>query len=160
MSAQREPMTPRGYELLKERLRTFKEVEMPRISREIGAARELGDLSENAEYHAAKDKQGIIAAQIRQMEDKMARAEVIDPSKLSGDRVIFGATVTVEDQETDQTSRFQIVGEDEADTKTNKISYTSPIAKALIGKEEDEEVIVKTPRGKKEYIIMKVEYTA
>ncbi|HUT54568.1 MAG TPA: transcription elongation factor GreA [bacterium] len=153
-------MTPRGYELLKERLRTFKEVEMPRISREIGAARELGDLSENAEYHAAKDKQGIIAAQIRQMEDKMARAEVIDPSKLSGDRVIFGATVTVEDQETDQTSRFQIVGEDEADTKTNKISYTSPIAKALIGKEEDEEVIVKTPRGKKEYIIMKVEYTA
>jgi len=160
VSAQREPMTPRGYELLKERLRTFKEVEMPRISREIGAARELGDLSENAEYHAAKDKQGIIAAQIRQMEDKMARAEVIDPSKLSGDRVIFGATVTVEDQETDQTSRFQIVGEDEADTKTNKISYTSPIAKALIGKEEDEEVIVKTPRGKKEYIIMKVEYTA
>jgi transcription elongation factor GreA len=160
VSSQREPMTPKGYEVLKERLRVLKEVEMPRISREIGAARELGDLSENAEYHAAKDKQGIIAAQIRQMEDKMARSEVIDPGKLTGDRVIFGATVTVEDQETEETSRFQIVGEDEADTKANKISYTSPIAKALIGKEEDEEVIVKTPRGKKEYIIMKVEYTA
>jgi transcription elongation factor GreA len=153
-------MTPRGYELLKDRLKNLKDVEMPRISKEIGAARELGDLSENAEYHAAKDKQGIIAAQIRQMEDKLARAEIIDPGKLSGDRVIFGATVTVEDQETEEKQKFQIVGEDEADTKSNKISYTSPIAKALIGKEEDEEVIVKTPRGKKEYIIMKVEYVA
>ena len=158
MSSDREPMTPGGHKTLREKLRVLKEEEMPRISEEIGRARELGDLSENAEYHAAKDKQGLIAAQIGQIEDKLTRAEIIDPSKLSGDRVIFGATVTIEDADTEKEERFQIVGEDEADTKNGKISYNSPIAKALINKEEDDEVIVKTPRGKKEYIIMKVEY--
>jgi transcription elongation factor GreA len=144
--------------MLKGRLRVLKDEEMPRISKEIGAARELGDLAENAEYHAAKEKQGIIAAHIRDIEDKLARAEVIDPARLSGERVIFGATVTVEDEESGEEQRFQIVGQDEADVKSGKISYTSPIARALIGKDEDDEVVVNTPGGKKEYVIVKVEY--
>jgi transcription elongation factor GreA len=151
-------MTPRGYQTLKERLYHLKEEEMPKISREIGRARELGDLSENAEYHAAKDKQGLLAAQIRDMEDKIARAEIIDPAKLSGRRVIFGATVTIMDADTDEQQTIQIVGQDEADTKSNKISYTSPLARGLIGRELEEEVVVNTPRGKKEYLVMKVEY--
>jgi len=158
LTSDREPMTPLGHKTLKEKLRVLKDEEMPRISREIGRARELGDLSENAEYHAAKDKQGIIAAHIRHIEDKMARAEVIDPARLSGDRIIFGATVTLEDLDTEEEVTYQIVGEDEANTKQNKISYTSPIAKALIGKEEDDEVVVNAPRGKKEYLVAKVEY--
>ena len=99
MNSDREPMTPRGHEALRKRHRQLKDVDMPHISKEIGRARELGDLSENAEYHAAKDRQGIIAAHLRDVEDKLARAEIIDPTKLSGDRVIFGATVTIEDDD-------------------------------------------------------------
>ncbi len=151
-------MTPGGHVALKERLRQYKEEEMPKISKEIGLARDLGDLSENAEYHAAREKQGILAAHIRDMEDKIARSEVIDPAKLSGDRVIFGATVTVEDQETDEEMTFQIVGVDEANKKSNKISYSAPLSKSVIGKEEDDEVTVITPRGKKQYVILKVKY--
>jgi transcription elongation factor GreA len=158
VAAECEPMTPKGYQALKERLYQLKEEEMPKISREIGRARELGDLSENAEYHAAKEKQGILAAQIRDMEDKLSRFEIIDPAKLSGTRVIFGATVTIMDPDTDEEQTLQIVGQDEADTKLNKISYTSPLAKALIGRELDDEVVVNTPRGRKEYLLMKVQY--
>jgi transcription elongation factor GreA len=158
VATEREPMTPAGYQALKERLHRLKEEEMPKISREIGRARELGDLSETAEYHAAKDKQGLLAAQIRDLEDKMARAEVIDPGRLSGTRVIFGATVTLEDTDSGERMTIQIVGQDEADTKFNKISYSAPLARALIGREEDDEVIVTTPRGKKEYRLLKVEY--
>ncbi len=158
MSAEREPMTPSGYESLKLRLKELKEKEMPRISEEIGAARELGDLAENAEYHAAKEKQGMVAARMRAIEDKLARAEVIDPAKLSGPRVIFGAWVTLLDLDTDQEQSVQIVGEDEADSKAGRISYTSPMARALIGKEEGAEAIVQVPKGKKEYEILKVEY--
>lgn len=158
MGVEQEPMTPAGFKKIKEKLKEYKDVEMPKISKEIGAAIELGDLSENAEYHAAKDRQGIIAAHIRDLDDKFARAEVIDPAKLSGDRIIFSATVTVEDLDTGEEMRFQIVGRDEADAKTGKISYDSPLARALIGKEEGDDVVVKTPRGKKEYEITKVKY--
>jgi len=158
VAAEREPMTPRGHQALKERLYHLKEEEMPKLSREIGRARELGDLSENAEYHAAKDKQGLLAAQIRDLEDKLARAEIIDPAKLSGTRIIFGATVTIEDADSGERQTIQIVGPDEADTKANKISYTAPLARALIGREQDDEVVVTTPRGKKGCLIMKVEY--
>ena len=158
MAAECEPMTPGGYQHLKERLYQLKEQEMPKISREIGRARELGDLSENAEYHAAKEKQGLLAAQIRDMEDKLSRAEIIDPAKLSGPRVIFGATVTIMDPDTDEEQTLQIVGQDEADTKLNKISYTSPLARALIGRELDDEVTVNTPRGRRVYLVMKVQY--
>lgn len=158
MASECEPMTPLGYQQLKERLYQLKEEEMPKISREIGRARELGDLSENAEYHAAKEKQGLLAAQIRDLEDKLSRAEIIDPAKLSGTRVIFGATVTIMDPDTEEEQTLQIVGQDEADTKVNKISYSSPLAKALIGRELDDDVIVNTPRGKREYLLMKVQY--
>lgn len=158
MGVEQEPMTPAGFKKIKEKLKEYKDVEMPKISKEIGAAIELGDLSENAEYHAAKDRQGIIAAHIRDLDDKFARAEVIDPAKLSGDRIIFSATVTVEDLDTGEEMRFQIVGRDESDAKTGKISYDSPLARALISKEEGDDVVVKTPRGKKEYEITKVEY--
>ena len=155
---EREPMTPSGYSTLKEKLRLLKEIEMPRISKDIGAAIALGDLSENAEYHAAKDRQGMIAAQIRDMEDKLARAEVIDPAKLSGTRVIFSATVTVEDLETAERGTYTIVGENESDTKSGKISFKSPLARALIGREEGDEVVVNTPRGRKEYEIVEVRF--
>ncbi len=158
MSSDREPMTPKGYAELKKKLRVLKEEEMPRISAEIGTAREHGDLSENAEYHAAKEKQGLVAAQVRQIEDRIARAEVIDPERLSGSRIIFGATVTLEDLNSGEEMRIQIVGEDEADTKSNKISFNAPLARAIINKEEDDEVVVDTPRGKKEYAVVKVEY--
>jgi len=158
VSAEREPMTPRGWELIKEKLKNLKDVEMPRVSREIGAAIAMGDLSENAEYHAAKERQGMIAAQIRQMEDKLSRLEVIDPAKLSGTKIIFGATVTVADLASGDESQFQIVGEDEADSKAGKISYSSPMARGLIGKEEGDEAVVRTPRGAKQYEILRVEY--
>lgn len=158
MSSEREPMTPGGHEALKQRLKQLKEVEMVKISKEIGAARELGDLAENAEYHAAKEKQGIIAAHIRDLEDKLARAEVIDPAKLSGEKIIFSSTVTVEDLDSGESQRFQIVGQDEADSKAGRISYTSPLARAMIGKAEGDEVSVQTPRGVRQYEIVKVEY--
>jgi transcription elongation factor GreA len=151
-------MTPLGWERLKEKLKNLKDVEMPKVSREIGAAIAMGDLSENAEYHAAKERQGMIAAQIRQMEDKLSRLEVIDPAKLSGTKIIFGATVTVSDLNSGDESRFQIVGEDEADSKAGKISYSSPMARGLIGKEEGDEAVIRTPRGAKQYEILRVEY--
>jgi len=153
----RVPMTTRGYAKLREELRRLKEDVRQKLSQEIGKARELGDLSENAEYHAAKEKQGQVEAQIRDMEDRLSRAEVVDVSKLSGSRVVFGATVTVEDGDGEK-AVYQIVGVEEADPKAGKISFESPIARGLIGKEEGDTAQIKAPRGLKELEILKVEF--
>lgn len=134
------PVTPEGHRKLKDELHRLKTVERPKISLEIGAARELGDLSENFEYHAAKDKQGLIEARIRDLEDKLSRAQVIDPSKLSGERVVFGATVVIEDVDSGDERTYSIVGEVEAEAEAGRISVTSPLARALIGREVGDEV--------------------
>ena len=152
------PMTAEGYHALDEDLKRLKTVERPAVIAAIGEARLHGDLSENAEYHAAKDRQGWIEGQIAEIEDKMARAQVIDVSKLSGKQVKFGATVSVVDEDTEEKARYQIVGEHEADVKKGRVSITSPIARAMIGKESGETVEVNTPGGVKAYEITKVEW--
>jgi transcription elongation factor GreA len=152
------PMTAEGYHALDEELKRLKTVERPAVISAIGEARLHGDLSENAEYHAAKDRQGWIEGQIAEIEDKMARAQVIDVSKLSGKQVKFGATVSVIDEDTEEKARYQIVGEHEANVKDGKVSITSPIARAMIGKESGETVEVNTPGGVKAYEITKVEW--
>lgn len=141
------PITPAGLKKLKDELQQLKAVERPKISQEIGAARELGDLSENFEYHAAKDRQGMIEARIRDLSDKLARAQVIDPTKLTGSRVVFGAQVVIEDVESGERRSFQIVGEIEADADNGRISVASPLARALIGKEMGDEVRVPGKSG-------------
>ena len=151
-------MTAEGYHALDEELKRLKTVERPAVISAIGEARLHGDLSENAEYHAAKDRQGWIEGQIAEIEDKMARAQVIDVSKLSGNQVKFGATVSVVDEDTEEKARYQIVGEHEADVRGGKVSITSPIARAMIGKESGETVEVNTPGGVKAYEITKVEW--
>jgi transcription elongation factor GreA len=151
-------MTAEGYHALDEELKRLKTVERPAVIAAIGEARAHGDLSENAEYHAAKDRQGWIEGQIAEIEDKMARAQVIDVSKLSGAQVKFGATVSVVDEDTEEQARYQIVGEHEADVKKGRVSITSPIARAMIGKETGETVEVNTPNGVKAYEITKVEW--
>jgi transcription elongation factor GreA len=152
------PMTAEGYHALDEELKRLKTVERPAVIAAIGEARAHGDLSENAEYHAAKDRQGWIEGQIAEIEDKMARAQVIDVSKLSGTQVKFGATVSVIDEDTEEKARYQIVGEHEADVKQGRVSITSPIARAMIGKESGDVVEVTTPAGVKAYEITKVEW--
>jgi transcription elongation factor GreA len=152
------PMTAEGYHALDEELKRLKTSERPAVIAAIGEARLHGDLSENAEYHAAKDRQGWIEGQIAEIEDKMARAQVIDVSKLSGTQVKFGATVSVIDEDTEEQARYQIVGEHEADVKKGRVSITSPIARAMIGKESGETVEVNTPNGVKAYEITKVEW--
>jgi transcription elongation factor GreA len=152
------PMTAEGYHALDEELKRLKTVERPAVIAAIGEARLHGDLSENAEYHAAKDRQGWIEGQIAEIEDKMARAQVIDVSKLSGRQVKFGATVSVIDEDTEEQARYQIVGEHEADVTKGRVSITSPIARAMIGKESGETVEVNTPGGVKAYEITKVEW--
>jgi len=149
-------MTPEGNTRLREELRNLRDVERPRISKEIGVAIEQGDLSENAEYHAAKERQGWIEARIKDLEDKLSRAEVIDPSTLSGARVAFGATVTV--AENDKEFTYRIVGPDESDVERNAISVTSPLSRALIGKEPGDEVKVRTPGGERILEIVDVKY--
>jgi transcription elongation factor GreA len=149
------PMTPQGAQKLREELARLKE-ERPKISREIGVAREHGDLKENAEYHAAKERQGMVEAQIKDIEDKLARAEIIDPSKLSGDRVRFGARVTVTNLDTDEETSYQIVGADEADINAGTISISAPLARALIGKSIGDEVVVNLPAGKRRYEIAEI----
>jgi transcription elongation factor GreA len=149
------PMTPRGAQKLREELARLKE-ERPKISREIGVAREHGDLKENAEYHAAKERQGMVEAQIKDIEDKLARAEIIDPAKLSGDRVRFGATVKVTNLDTDEETSYQIVGADEADINAGMISVSAPLARALIGKSVGDEVVVNLPAGKRRYEIAEI----
>jgi len=151
------PMTPRGAEKLKEELSRLKE-ERPKISREIGVAREHGDLSENAEYHAAKEKQGLVEARIKDIEDKLSRAEVIDPSKLSGNKVRFGATVKLMNVATEEEATYRIVGADEADINEGTISVVAPLARALIGKETGDEVKVTLPGGARHYEIVDVEF--
>ena len=152
------PMTPEGHAALKAELDQLRKIERPKIVNEIEEARAHGDLKENAEYHAAKDKQGFVEARIRDVEAKLALAEVIDASTMSGDRVIFGATVTIYDIDEDVEMRYKIVGDDESDLKSGKISYASPIAKALIGKVEGDEVVIRTPGGNRNVEILEVEY--
>ena len=153
------PLTPSQMERLKAELDHLKKVERPKISLEIGAARELGDLSENFEYHAAKDRQGMIEAKIRVLEDKASRAQVIDPSTLSGDRVVFGAKVTLMDVDTEDEVSYTIVGEYEADLDKGEISIASPVARALIGKEVGDEVKVPGKGGPRVVEISDVEFS-
>jgi transcription elongation factor GreA len=152
------PMTAAGHAAMLEEIKHLKTVERPRIIRAIEEARTHGDLSENAEYHAAKEQQGWIEARVLELEDKISRAEVIDVSKLSGNTVTFGALVTVVDEDTDEKARYQIVGEFEADVKKGKISITSPIARALIGKQRGDSVEVMTPGGGKSYELVDVKF--
>jgi transcription elongation factor GreA len=152
------PMTTEGYANLQDELKRLKSIDRPAIIRAIAEARDHGDLSENAEYHAARERQGFIEGRVMELEDKIARAEVIDVSKLSGPVVKFGATVTLADEETDEEQKFQIVGEDEADVSKGRLSVTSPLARALIGKGIGESVEVATPRGAKAYEVVTVDF--
>jgi transcription elongation factor GreA len=133
-------------------------VERPAVIRAIAEAREHGDLSENAEYHAARERQSFIEGRVAELEDKIARAEVIDVSKLSGKQVMFGATITLVDEDTDEKASYQIVGPDEADVKAKRLSVTSPLARALIGKKVGDSVEVTTPSGSKSYEIVRVAF--
>ncbi len=151
-------MTGEGYQALDEELRRLKTQQRPAVIAAISEARQHGDLSENAEYHAAKERQGWIEGRIAEIEDKIARAQVIDVSKLSGAQVKFGATVSVVDEDTEEQARYQIVGEHEADVRSGKVSIASPIARAMIGKESGDVVEVNTPGGVKAYEILKVEW--
>ena len=151
-------MTGEGYQSLDDELKRLKSQERPAVIAAISEARLHGDLSENAEYHAAKERQGWIEGRIAVIEDQIARAQVIDVSKLSGDQVKFGATVSVVDEDTTESARYQIVGEHEANVKGGKVSITSPIARAMIGKESGDVVEVNTPNGVKAYEITKVEW--
>lgn len=150
-------MTPRGAAKVKEELARLK-AERPKISREIGIARDHGDISENAEYHAAKERQGMVEAQIKDLEDKLARVEIIDPAKLSGSKVRFGATVSLSNVETSESSTYQIVGAEEANIDEGSISVSAPLARALIGKEAGDEVTVILPGGRRTYEITDVEF--
>jgi transcription elongation factor GreA len=152
------PMTAEGYAALESELKHRQQVERPRIIQQITDARTHGDLSENAEYHAAKETQSHNETRIAELEDKLARSEVIDVSKLSGDTIKFGATVTLVDEDTEKIQVWQLVGEPEADAKKGKISITSPLARALIGKGKGTSVEVMTPSGAKAYEIKKVEW--
>lgn len=155
---QRIPMTGEGHAALEAELKHLKSVERPTIIQAISVAREHGDLSENAEYHAAKEKQSFIEGRLAELEDKLARADVIDVSKLDGTKVRFGATVTIIDVESEKESTYKIVGEDEADVSKGMVSNTSPIARALIGKDEGDEAEVAAPGGARAYEIASVSY--
>jgi len=151
-------MTGEGYAALDEELKRLKTRERPSVIAAISEARLHGDLSENAEYHAAKDRQGWIEGRIAEIEDKIARAQIIDVTRLSGKQVKFGATVSVVDEDTEESARYQIVGEHEADVKSGKISLSSPLSRAMIGKEVGDVVEVNTPGGVKAYEIVKLEW--
>ncbi len=153
------PMTAEGYEALQTEIKHLKSVERPNIINAIAEARAHGDLSENAEYHAAKEQQGLNEARIAELNDSISRAEIIDVSKLSGDIVKFGATVTIVDDETDVEAIYQIVGQDEADVKLGKISITSPLSRGLIGKTTGDSIEVVTPGGGKSYEILNVTFS-
>ena len=152
------PMTAAGYSTLENELKHRQQVERQRIIQQITDARTHGDLSENAEYHAAKEEQSHNESRIAELEDKLARADIIDISKLSGDTIKFGATVTLIDEDTDKKTVWQIVGEPEADAKKGRISITSPLARALIGKGQGDSVEVSTPRGPKSYEVVTVDF--
>jgi len=150
------PMTRAGYDKLSQELKQLKTVERRAISKEIEVARAHGDISENAEFHAAKEKQSHIEGRIRTIEDKLARAQVIDPGSTPPDSIRFGATVDLEDAETGETVRYTIVGEDEADLARGEISITSPVARALLGKEVGDCVTVQVPKGTREFEILEI----
>ena len=150
------PMLAEGYELLMADLKALR-AERPKIVDAIEEARAHGDLSENAEYHAAKERQGQVEAQISELEDKVSRAQIIDPSTLSGDKVVFGATVTLLDED-DKPIKYQIVGQTEANANKGRISYSSPLARAMIGKQVDDEIEVTVPSGEKFYLVSKIEF--
>jgi len=155
----RNPMTLRGAEALRNELRRLKSEDRPRVIKAIAEARSHGDLSENAEYHAAREQQGFIEGRISEIEAKLSTAEIIDPSTVTNNgKVIFGATVDLEDQDADKSISYQIVGEDEADIKSGRISITSPIARALVGKSAGDVVDVAAPGGTHSYEIVKVRY--
>jgi len=155
----RVPMTVEGERKLREELDQLKRVERPRISKAIAEAREHGDLKENAEYHAAREQQGFVEGRIQELEAKLSASQVIDIKAIPvGEKVIFGVTVHILDLESDETKVYQIVGEDEASVKENKISVTSPIARGLIGKEIGDVVVIRTPGGDREYEIVDVEH--
>ena len=152
------PMTAEGFANLEAEIKHLKAVERPRIIKAIAEARSHGDLAENAEYHAAKEQQGITEARVADLEDKLSRADIIDVSKLKGDRVMFGATVTLLDEDTEEKVKYRIVGEIEANVKQGKISITSPIARALLGKRKRDVVEVSTPGGGKSYEVLRVSF--
>ena len=152
------PMTAEGLTNLEEELRHLRNTARPEVIRAIAQAREHGDLSENAEYHAARDRQSFIEGRVGELEDKISRAEVIDVSKLSGKTIKFGAKVTLIDEDTDEKLIYQIVGQDEADVKRGRLAITSPLARALIGKNVGETVEVNTPKGEKAYEITRVRF--
>jgi transcription elongation factor GreA len=151
-------MTPAGYEKLKQELHRLKTVERPQNVKEIEEARSHGDIAENAEFHAAKERQAHLAARIAQVEDKLARAQVIDPSSQRSDRVRFGATVLLCDTKTSEEIRYTIVGEDESDASRGLISVTSPVARALMGRAVDDEVRVQVPKGTREFEILEISF--
>jgi len=154
----RVPMTQKGYQRLMEELKRLKSVERPRLVQEIEEARGHGDLSENAEFHAAKERQSLLDVQIREIEDRLARAQVIEVSKLSGDKVVFGATVSLADGATGEKVVYKIVGDHEAEPKNGKISISSPVARALIGRCEGDEVEVRTPTGIRTFEILRLDF--
>lgn len=155
---QKVPVTMGGYTRMQEELKTLKTVERPAVIEAIAEAREHGDLSENAEYHAARERQSFIEGRVLELEDQISRAEVIDPTKLDGDTVKFGATVLVVDEDTDEEACYQIVGEYEADISQNLLSISAPLARALIGKSVGDSVEVNTPKGHKAYEILDIKF--
>lgn len=153
------PLTARGAEMLREELDNLKKVERPRVIQAIAEAREHGDLKENAEYHAAREQQGFIEGRIQDIEGKLSNAQIIDVTQLNaGGKIVFGSTIDLLDLESDEEITYQIVGEDEADIAKGRISVKSPIARALIGKSEGDEVTVTTPGGAREFEILEVKY--
>ena len=152
------PVTRQGYDTLNEELKTLKEETRPAVIKAIAEAREHGDLSENAEYHAAREKQSFTEGRIKELEGIISRADVFDPAKMSGDTIKFGATVGIVDEDTDEEKTYQIVGEPEADIDNGKLNMRSPLARGLIGKEEGDSVEINTPGGGRSYEILSVKY--
>lgn len=155
---EKNPITPEGAQKLRDELNNLRSVERPQIIQAIAVAREHGDLSENAEYHAARDRQSFIEGRIKEIENKLARAEVIDPKKLDGSRVAFGATVKLSNTQTEEEVSYRIVGADESDIDQGTISITSPLARSLLGKEAGDEVKVRMPGGERVYEILEVTF--
>jgi transcription elongation factor GreA len=158
MAEEKIPMTVEGKKRLDEELKHLMTVERPTIVKAIEVARGHGDLSENADYSAAKERQGFIEGRIQEINGKLARAQIIDPTSIESDKIVFGATVTLEEQDTGQKVVYQIVGVDEADVRAGKVGVTSPIARALIGRNEGDEVVVHAPKGQIRYDVVRIEY--
>jgi transcription elongation factor GreA len=155
---EKNPITPEGHVRLREELNNLRSVERPRVIQAIATAREHGDLSENAEYHAARERQSFIEGRIKELEDKLARAEIIDPAKVAGDRVAFGATVKLANADTGEETTYRILGADEANLDQGSISITSPLARALLGKEVGDEVTVRMPGGQRKYEVLEIAF--